>query len=362
MKITNRAYVVVVAATSLVAASGCKRDPNTGAPVASASVEQPKPGPVSLNGAGANAELALYSKWTSEYGRLHPDVFVNYHPMTPADAMRQVFAQTVDFGATEALVPPAEKKNAPGAIGQVPVAVSGIAIVYNLPGVTELNLTPAALADIYLGAATRWNDRAIADANPSAKLPDAEIAVLYRSDESAANAALSDYLANGSEKWKAQVGSAHKVGSVGKSTTGSMDTAAQLKALPGAIGYLELPVAVESALSIAAVGNARGHFVRPDAGSIRAAAVGTDVANPPRTLSSSSDDAAYPLASYAYVLAYEDARDPIKSEALANFLSWAIHDGQKLLPALHYATLPEGAIAKAEGLLKAFHSGSTRRF
>jgi phosphate transport system substrate-binding protein len=138
--------------------------------------------------------------------------------------------------------------------------------------------------------------------------------------------------------------------------------AAQLKALSGAIGYVELPVAVESALSIAAVGNARGGFVRPDTGSIRAAAAGTDVASPPRTLLNSSDAAAYPLASFAYALAYEDARDPIKGNALTNFLSWAIHDGQKLLPALHYAALPESAVTKAEGFLKAFHSGSTRRF
>ena len=147
-----------------------------------------------------------------------------------------------------------------------------------------------------------------------------------------------------------------------RSATGSADMAAQLKASPGSIGYLELPFAVENALSIAALGNARGHFVRPDAGSIGAAAAGIDVANPPRTLLNSSDDAAYPLASFAYALVDANGQDAIKGEAVATFLTWAIHDGQKLLPALHYAALPEPVVAKAEALVAAFHSGTTQRF
>jgi phosphate transport system substrate-binding protein len=355
--------VVVTAAAAMLVVSACKRDATTEAQLASASAEQPKPGPVSLNCAGATAEVALYSRWTSEYGRLHPDVFVNYHPMASAAAVGQLFAQTVDFGATEAPMPPSEKKNAPAAIAQLPVALSGIAIVYNLAGVTGLNLTPAALADIYLGVVTRWNDRAIADANPAAKLPDSGIVVLYRGDESAASAALGDYLGNGSQKWKERVGGEHVMGfSVGRSVPGSGEMAAQLKASPGSIGYLELPSTVENALSIAAIENARGRFVRPDAGSIARAAAGVDVANAPRTLLDSSDDAAYPLTSFAYALTYVDARDAIKREALVTFLSWVIHDGQKLLPTLHYAALPERVVAKAEGLLEALHSGTTRRF
>jgi phosphate transport system substrate-binding protein len=314
---------------------------------------------VNLNGAGATFPYPLYSKWMSEYNRLHPDILINYQSIGSGGGIRQVIAKTVDFGATDAPMSADEEKKAPAKLAHIPMTLGAVAVAYNLPGVTELKLTPDALAAIYLGDIKKWNDAKIAGANEGVKLPATDIVVAYRSDGSGTTAVFTDYLGKVNPSWKDKVGVGKSVKfPVGLGAKGNEGVTGQVKGTPGAIGYVELAYALQNSLPTAALKNASDKFVKPTVEGVTAAAAGVEL---PETLYASatnaSGEAAYPISSYTYLLVYEDAPDQTKGKALAEFLWWAIHDGQKLAEPLHYAPLPSAVVSKVEARLKSLRSG-----
>src|SRR6266404_6785302 len=162
---------------------------------------------VQINGAGATFPYPIYSKWFSEYNKLHPEIEINYQSIGSGGGIRQVINQTVFFGATDGPMTDEQLQSAPGKVLHFPSVLGGDVPVYNIPGVdTELKFTGPVLADIFLGKITRWNDAAITKLNPGVTLPATAITVAHRSDGSGTTYIWADYLAKVSPEWKQKVG------------------------------------------------------------------------------------------------------------------------------------------------------------
>ncbi|MDQ2642698.1 MAG: phosphate ABC transporter substrate-binding protein PstS [Myxococcota bacterium] len=310
---------------------------------------------LSLNGAGATFPFPLYSKWIAEYHRLYPNVRINYQSIGSGGGIRQLVAETVDFGATDAAVRDEEARSARGSLLHLPTAVGSLAIGYRLDGVSgELRLTPGVLAGIFLGEIQRWNDPELAVENPRLALPDRAITVVFRTDGSGSTAALTEYLSRVSPIWKEQVGSGKSVRwPVGLGAKGNEGVAGLLQGTPGSIGYLELAYAKQSGLPSALLRNHAGKFVAPSPSAALAAAESVEMPEGFRvSLIDAPGEAAYPIASYTYLLVYEKPRDAEKGRALARFLWWALHDGQRYAEQLDYAPLPASVLRKLESKLQ----------
>jgi phosphate transport system substrate-binding protein len=316
-------------------------------------------GEIALNGAGATFPYPLYSKWIAEYNRLHPDVRINYQSIGSGGGVRQVVAGTVDFGATDIPMLEGEGRAAPGELLHIPTAVGSVVVSYRLDGVNAtLRVTPKLLGSIFLGEITRWNAPEITALNPGVALPDLPIAVIYRSDGSGTTAIFTQFLAQVSGAWRERVGAGKLVRwPAGIGAKGNEGVAGQLQATPGAIGYTELAYATQNNLPRAAIQNQAGTFVGPAPAAALAAAGAVNLPDVLHvSLAQAQNDAAYPLATYTYLLVYRDARDPGKGEALAEFLWWAVHEGQRYTQELDYAPLPNSALAKVEAALRSLRA------
>ena len=305
-----------------------------------------------INGAGATFPYPLYSKWFSEYNKLHSDLKFNYQSIGSGGGVKQITEKTVDFGASDAPLTDAELQKAPGVL-HVPTVLGAVAIVYN--GAPEgVKLTSESVAEIFLGKLTRWNDPKIAAANPGVKLPDQAITVVHRSDGSGTTAVFTDFLAKVSPDWKSTVGAGKSVKwPVGLGGKGNEGVTGSVKATPGAIGYVELAYARQNKLSMASLKNADGQFVAPSIESTSAAAANVDMPADYRvSITNAKGKGAYPISAFTYLLIYQDQTDAAKGKAVADFLWWAIHEGQKLAPALDYAPLPAPVVQKVEKTLK----------
>ena len=352
----------IVAGLALLA-TGCKGG-QEGQPAASKEskpAEPAKPSTVSLNGAGATFPNALYSKWTSEYNHLHPEVQINYQPIGSGGGISKIRDKTVDFGATDSPMSAEEEKKAPGKLVHLPMTIGAVTVSYNLPDVPELKLDPDTVADIYLGTITKWNDKKIAASNAGTKLPAKDIVVVHRSDGSGTTAVFTGYLAKVSKDWESKVGAGKSVKwPVGQGMPGNPGVTGRVKDSPGAIGYVDLADAMQNKLSMAAIKNPAGKYVKPEIAAVSAAAAGVEM---PDSLHASiidaPGDAAYPLSSFTYILVYEDMPDALKGKVLTSYLWWAIHDGQKMSEPLYYAPLPAAVVTKVEARLKTLHSGAT---
>jgi phosphate transport system substrate-binding protein len=318
---------------------------------------------VALNGAGATFPYPLYSKWIAEYNRLHPNVRINYQSIGSGGGIRQVVAETVDFGASDSPMKPEEGQGARGKLLHLPTAVGSIVISYNLERVGRpLRLTPELLSGIFLGEIRRWNHPELTAENPDVVLPDREITVVFRTDGSGTTAALTEYLSEVSRPFRERVGVGKSVKwPIGLGAKGNEGVTGQIKTMPGSIGYTELAYARQNRLPTAEIRNRAGNYVGPALEAATAAAESVDMpADLHVSLSGASGEAAYPLATYTYLLIYEDTKDPIKGEALANFLWWAIHDGQRYARALDYAPLPVSVVKKAEARLLTLSAGGKK--
>jgi len=305
-----------------------------------------------INGAGATFPYPLYSKWFSEYNKLHSDLKFNYQSIGSGGGVKQITEKTVDFGASDAPLTDAELQKAPGVL-HVPTVLGAVAIVYN--GAPEgVKLTSESVAEIFLGKLTRWNDPKIAAANPGVKLPDQAITVVHRSDGSGTTAVFTDFLAKVSPDWKSTVGAGKSVKwPVGLGGKGNEGVTGSVKSTPGAIGYVELAYARQNKLSMASLKNADGQFVAPSIESTSAAAANVDMPADYRvSITNAKGKGAYPISAFTYLLIYQDQTDAAKGKAVADFLWWAIHEGQKLAPALDYAPLPAPVVQKVEKTLK----------
>lgn len=308
---------------------------------------------VLINGAGATFPAPLYTKWFSEYNKLHPSLKFNYQAIGSGGGIQQVSNGTVDFGASDAPMKDAQLAKVPGTL-HIPTVMGAVVITYNVPGLAELKLTPEALSNIFLGKVTKWNDPALVKDNPGAKLPDTDITVVHRSDGSGTTNIFTDYLSKVSPEWKSGVGAGTSVKwPTGLGAKGNDGVTGQVKQVPGAIGYVELAYANQNKLPVAALKNHDGAFVKPTMESTSEAAAGIEM---PEDFRVSITDArgknAYPMAAFTYLLVQKDMKDPIKGEALVKFIDWAIHDGQKMAAPLDYAPLPKPVVAKVEAKLQ----------
>jgi len=264
---------------------------------------------------------------------------------------------TVDFGAsdgpmTDEQINEFKSKHGGSGILHFPTVLGAAVPAYEVPGVTgELNFTSEALARIFLGKITKWNDAAIAGANPGVKLPALDIVVVHRSDGSGTSYVWTDFLSKVSPEWKSGPGTGTSVKwPVGLGGKGNDGVAALVHQTPGAIGYVELVYAVQNKMPYGKVKNAAGSFIKADLASITAAAGAVkempedfrvSITNPPgRT--------AYPIASFTWLLIPEKIQDPAKKKAIVDLLKWMLVDGQKLTGALTYASLPAPVVAKEQ--------------
>lgn len=319
-------------------------------------------GTIRLQGTGATFPNPLYQKWMSEYGKINPNIRIDYQSQGSGAGIKQIKEQTVDFGASDSPMSDEDLKSAPAPILHIPTVLGAVVLTYNLQGVAQpLRFAPDVIADIFLGKITRWDDQRIKADNPGVNLPAANIAVVHRSDGSGTSAVFTDYLSKVSPEWKAQVGTGTSpkwpIGLGGKGNEG---VTGQVKQTPNTIGYVELAYAVQNKLPVALIKNSSGSFVEPSLDAVTAAAA-ESVATTPEDLRVSITNAvganAYPIASYTYILAYQEQRDAVKGKALVDFLWWGIHDGEKFAKDLQYAPLPAEIVKRAEARINSITSG-----
>jgi phosphate transport system substrate-binding protein len=320
----------------------------------------PALGQMTLNGAGATFPYPIYSKWFAEYHKTHPDVQINYQSIGSGGGIRQLTEGTVDFGASDMPMTDAQLQEAETKLKtkilNIPTVLGAVVPAYNIPGVSgEVKFTPNALAGIFLGRITKWNDQAITSANPGMSFPDKDIIVVHRSDGSGTTFIWTDYLSKISSDWKSQVGSSTSVKwPIGLGGKGNEGVAGSIRQLQGAIGYVELIYALQNNITYGSVRNAAGVFLKGSLEGVTAAAA--SVPKMPADFRVSITNApgkdAYPISSFTYLLIPVQAKDPARGKVLADFLNWMATDGQTMTAALSYASLPANVAAKVKEAIK----------
>ena len=308
---------------------------------------------VQINGAGATFPNPIYSKWFSEYNKLHPNIQINYQPIGSGGGIRQLTSQTVFFGASDGPMTDEQLKAAPGPILHFPTVLGAVVPVFNLAGVTDLKFSGPVLADIYLGKIKKWNAPAIATLNPGVKLPATDIAVAHRSDGSGTTYIWVDYLSKVSPEFKEKVGVNASVNwPVGIGGKGNDGVAGVVSQTPGAIGYVELIFALKNNISYGSVQNAAGGIVKASPESVTKAAAGVSMPDDFRvSITNAPGAGAYPISSFTWLLLYENPSDKAMSKVMVDFITWAIGDGQKFATELGYASLPDAVVMKEMGAL-----------
>ena len=327
--------------------------------LASLALALPVMGQTQLNGAGATFPYPMYSKWFSEYNKLHPDVQINYQSIGSGGGIRQVLNGTVDFGASDGPMTDEQLKDAKTKILHIPTVLGADVPAYNVPGITgEIKFTPEALAGIFLGRIQSWNDPALTKANPGVNLPNSPIIVVHRSDGSGTTYIFTDYLSKVSKDWESAAGKGTSVKwPVGLGGKGNEGVAGQIRQLQGSIGYIELVYAVENKITFGSVRNAAGNFVKASLNGVTEAAA-TAPKMPPDfrvSITNAPGKTAYPISSFTWLLIPEQAKDPKKGKILADFLNWMVTDGQKMTNQLSYAPLPANVAEKVKAAIKQVH-------
>jgi phosphate transport system substrate-binding protein len=304
---------------------------------------------LTIDGAGATFPYPIYSKWFSEYNKLHPEVKINYQSIGSGGGIRQLTNQTVFFGASDGPMTQEQLLAAPGKVLHFPTVLGAVVPVYNIPGVdTELKFSGPLLADIILGKVTKWNDPAVAKENPGVNLPSMDITVAHRADGSGTTYIFVDYLSKVSEEFKKKVGVATAVNwPTGIGGKGNEGVASLVKQTPGALGYVELIYALQNHIDYGSVKNADGEYTKASLDGVKAAAVAAAGQMPPDfrvSITNAPGKGVYPISSFTWLLLYEKPKEKDKSKAMIDFMKWALSDGQKFAADLGYAPLPEGVV------------------
>lgn len=338
---------------------------STGASPAAAGPAVPS-GDVSLAGAGATFPGPLYQVWVEKFAAAHPNVKIDYQAIGSGGGIKNITAQTVDFGASDAAMKDTEIAALPAGtkILHIPTALGAVVLIYNLPGVTALNLDGPTVAGIFLKTITKWNDPQIAALNSGVTLPGTDIVVVHRSDGSGTTNAFTSYLGAVSDAWKSGPGVGKDVNwPTGIGAKGNDGVAGGVKQTPGAIGYVELNYATQAALATAKLKNADGAFVAASVDGVTAAADASAASFPADfradPIINGAGATTYPIASYTYLLVYADQKDQAKGQALVSFIYWALTDGQADESGLGYAPLPKAVQEKALAELHTITSGGT---
>ena len=299
-----------------------------------------------LVGAGSTFVFPLVAKWIPDYSKSH-GVTITYGPIGSGGGIQQITNRTVDFGASDAPLSPDQQRACKGCV-QIPWALAGTSIPYNVPGAPQhLRLSGAVLADIFLGKVKSWDDPAIAQLNPGVKLPQLDVTPIYRTDSSGTTYNFTDYLSQVSPEWKSKVGTGTSVNfSAGTGGKGSSGVAAALSRAKGGITYIDAAYSIENGFAFAAQQNKAGKFVLPDRQAVAAAAAtittipadnAVSIVDPP-----ASAPTAYPLATFTYAIVPEKSA---KADLLKPFLLYAIGPGQQFSAGLEFARLPAAILA-----------------
>jgi phosphate transport system substrate-binding protein len=304
---------------------------------------------VLLNAAGATFPYPIYSKWFNVYHNEHPTVEINYQSIGSGGGIQQLKAGTVDFGASDMPLNDQLLSQFSFKILQFPTVLGAVVPTYNIPGVSgELKFTPQALADIYLGKVTKWNDKEITESNPGVNLPANDIVVIHRSDGSGTTFVWTDYLSKVSPDWKSRVGNNTSVNwPVGLGGKGNEGVSGLVEQTPNSIGYVELIYAIQNHMGFGLVRNSSGKFIKANLASVTAAANGV-AARMQKDIRISITDPpaadAYPISSFTYLLIPVKISDATKREDIKAFLHWMLTSGQSEVEALNYARLPQAVV------------------
>jgi len=297
----------------------------------------------------------MYSKWFSEYHKVHSDIQINYQSIGSGGGIRQVLANTVDFGASDGPMTDEQLSQSKVKILHIPTVLGSVVPAYNVPGVSgEIKFTPQSLAGIFLGKITSWNDPALTKENASLNLPNQPIVVVHRSDGSGTTFIFTDYLSKVSSEWQSSVGKGTSVKwPLGLGNKGNEGVAGMIRQLPGSIGYVELIYAVQNKIPYGVVKNAAGTYVKASLESTTAAAasVKTMPADFRVSITNAPGKDAYPISSFTWLLIPAQSKDN-KGKILADFLTWMVDDGQKMTQELTYAPLPESVAQKVKAVIK----------
>lgn len=315
-----------------------------------------------LTGAGSTFDNPFFSKAFYQYSQQHPNVTINYQSIGSGGGIQQFTQKTIDFGATDVPMNASELARVNEAVVQIPVALGGETVSYNLPDVkTPLRLTGSVLADIFLGKISDWSDPALAKLNPGVKLPKMPIVVAHRSDGSGTTYIFTDYLSAVSPQWKSSVGAAKSVQWPAKNSVGGKGNegvAGVIGQTPGAIGYVELAYAIENHMAGAMLQNGAGKFLDDTQQTVAAAAAakpGVSATN--FSIVNQPGANSYPIAGYSWVLVYAKQSDAQKGKAVKDVLTWLTGpQGQSIAGSLQYVPLPANIQALARKALAGVHT------
>jgi phosphate transport system substrate-binding protein len=300
-----------------------------------------------LTGAGSSFVFPFFSKAFYQYSQDHPGITVNYQSIGSGGGIQQFTQRTVDFGASDVPMNADELKRLPAPAVQIPAALGGVAITYNLPQFIKggLRLSRQAIADIFLGKITHWDDPVLTKLNPSAGLPDTPIVVVHRADGSGTTYIFTDFLSHVSNEWKQKVGTGKSVewpaqNSVGGK--GNEGVAGQVRQTPGAIGYVELAYVHENKMTQAQVQNAAGRFTFCTASGVAAAAESKkDLSATDFSIVDTHAETAWPISGYTWAFMYRDPSDKARGRITRDVLMWASTAGQQIAGTLDYVPMPE---------------------
>jgi len=309
---------------------------------------------VLINAGGATFPYPIYSKWFDEYHKKLPNIAINYASIGSGGGIAQVTAGTVDFGASDGPMTDAAIKEFQAKRGSTilhfPTVLGADVPTYNIPGVAaSLNFTGEALAAIFMGKITKWNDPEIMKANPGVKLPSNNIVVVHRSDNSGTTFIWTDYLSKVSKEWEMKVGRGTGVNwPVGLGGKGNEGVSGSVQQTANSLGYVELAYAIQNKMTYGKVKNAAGEFVQASLASVTAAAAGMkEMPEDFRvSITNAPGKGVYPISSFTWLLIPSKIADPAKKKAIKEFLTWMLADGQKLTEPLLYAPLPKAVVAQ----------------
>ncbi|EOU3127642.1 phosphate ABC transporter substrate-binding protein PstS [Yersinia enterocolitica] len=307
----------------------------------------------SLTGAGATFPAPVYAKWADSYQKETGNK-VNYQGIGSSGGVKQIIANTVDFGASDA--PLADDKLAAESLFQFPTVIGGVVLAVNIPGIKsgELTLDGKTLGDIYLGNVKKWNDPAITKLNPGVKLPDQNIAVVRRADGSGTSFVFTSYLAKVNAEWKEKVGAGSTVNwPTGLGGKGNDGIAAFVQRLPGSIGYVEYAYAKQNNLAYTKLVSADGKPVSPTEHSFSSAAKGVDWSKTfAQDLTNQKGDDVWPITSTTFILVHKEQKNAANGAEVLKFFDWGYTHGAKQANELDYATLPAEVVEQVRAAWK----------
>lgn len=312
---------------------------------------------VTLSAAGATFPQPFYNLAFKKYNEAGGPL-INYGGIGSGGGIKSLRDQIVDFAATDAYLSDEELAEMPGEVVHIPTCIGAVVIAYNLPGVTELRLTPELLEGIFLGNIKMWNDPKILAANPGLIVPDTEITVVYRSDGSGTTYIFSDYMTKVSPVWSAQLGTGKVLNwPAGIGAKGNPGVAGTISQTQGSIGYIGFEYAFAQKIPMARLMNSAGFFIEPTLESFTAAAASEMPEDTRVMITNSANPAAWPITSFTWIIMYRELaygkHSPEAAEAAVSTVRWIIsEEAQAIATSVHYAALPQNAYIQAAELLK----------